>query len=269
MASPETIADRYKKIMEMQDDNDAYTLLLAEYKDFLSPMIDNPAFNELKKSAKFISFLTQICLTEELSYEQRVYCNSMIYKSMMNASTMMKKLLLNLGYVVNRNIATQLIGCGLDQNMASYIAVARKSSFYPRDCISRMNFCIVCTAPDFMTAKRIADIYCIVCNTTDDIKKLFEITMKDAFVYKSDDSWITQDHIKTAKNMDSALLSILNSLNIDSLFNILEEYYQDCQMLNLDEDDVRFSFRHFNCDGTFANIDAVLMSLASHKHYLP
>ena len=269
MASPEVIADRYKKIMAMQDDNDAYTLLTTEYKDFFSPMIDDPAFEELKKSAKFISFLTQICLTEELSYEQRVYCNSMIYKTMMNASTTMKKLLLNLGYVVNRNICTQLIGCGLDQNMASYIAVARKSSFYPRDCISRMNFCIVCISSDFMTAKRIADIYCIVCNTTDDIKKLFEVTMKDSFIYKSDASWITNDHIRTARNIDSALLSILNSLDYDVLFNILEEYYQDCQIANLDEDDVRFSFRQFNCDGTFANIDAVLLALSNHKHYLP
>ena len=95
MASPEIIADRIKKIMEMQNDNDAYTLLMSEYKDFLSPMIEDKSFDELKKSAKFISFLTQICLTVDLSYEQRVYCNSMIYKSMNDATTLMKSLLLN------------------------------------------------------------------------------------------------------------------------------------------------------------------------------
>jgi hypothetical protein len=93
--------------------------------------------------------------------------------------------------------------------------------------------------------------------------------MKDAFIYKSDATWITPEHIKTAKNMDSAILSILNSLDYAVLFNIMEEYYQDCKMMNLDEDDVRFSFRQFNCDGTFANIESVLMALSGHKHYLP
>ena len=267
MTGPQIIAEKLKPILTLPDE-EAYLLLSKEYKDFLSNINDDPCFNEFKRSAKFISLLTQVCLAFQLSYEERVYCNAMVYKEINDVSESMKELLLNLGHAANRIMVSAFRKCGLDRTMAIFLAIARKSSFQPKDCISRMNFVIMCTSPDLMTTQRITDIYCASCSTVEDVGRLFMYTIKDAFIYNSDEKWITQSHLLIANRMNSALLSILESLPDTQLFNILEEYHSDAISMHLDEEDVRFSFTKFNCM-LFPKIANVLNEMAKHRHYLP
>jgi hypothetical protein len=270
-SGPENIAQKIKPVLELPDE-EAYLLLASLYKEFLSNINNNPCFDEFKASARFLSLLTQVCLANQLTYEERVYCNAMIYKQINKANDTLKVILINLGLVANRKMVQAFIDCGLDRTMSSFLAVARKSSFQKKDCISRMNFAILCTSDELMTTKRITDIYCASCSSIEDVYMLFIYTLKDSFIYDKNNGadWIEKSHLIIADRMNSAILSILESLNKDDLSSILEAYYlYEVLEKNIDEEDIRISFKNINSN-VFPNIASVVSRLAKEKNiYLP
>lgn len=267
MVGPQSIAERLEPVLSLPDEQ-AYLVMVSEYKNFLSNVNDHPCFDSFKKSGRFISLLTQVCLSKQLTFEERVYCNAMIYKEINEVSEPMKELLLNLGHAANRSMVSAFKKCGLERPMAIFLAVARKSCFQPKDCTSRMNFVIMCTSPELMSVQRITDIYCASCSSVEDVNRLFSYTIRDVFIYNSDEEWITPAHLTIAQRMNIAILSILESLDENQIFYILEEYHSDALMFNLDEEDVRFSFKNLNCM-TFPKITKVLNDMAKQRHYLP
>lgn len=266
---PEMIANFMRPILTM-DDESAYKILCSTYKEFLSNINDHPCFDEFKSSIKFITLLTQVVLANELTYEERVYCNAIVYKQINTASDTMKVILLNLGLAANRKMVGTFIKCGLDRKMSTFLAVARKSSFQKKDCISRMNFIIMCTSPDLMTTKMITDIYCASANTIEDVYQLFIYSVKDNYIENNDDEWVTDSHRTISSRMDSAIFSILESIPQNELESMLEAYYIfEVKENKLDEDDVRFSFKNIN-PVVFPNLAAALDKVVNQRgHILP
>ena len=158
--------------------------------------------------------------------------------------------------------------CGLSQILASYLAVVRKSSFDKSDNINRLNFAITCLEPELMTVQRITDIYAMLCNTVDDIELLFTTTMLDTYVFKATDSWITNKILMTAKNMNSSLLSLLESLNPQAIESIFMEYNQIIDNGGYNQFDVRFSLASID-KNVFPNIYYMVNYLYSKNVYLP
>lgn len=266
---PEQIAEKLKPVLTLPEE-EAYLLLASLYKEFLSNINSDPCFNEFKSSARFLSLLSQVVLANQLTYEERVYCNAMIYKQINHASDTLKVILINLGIVANKKMVQAFIDCGLDRTMSAFIAVARKSSFSKKDCISRMNFVILCTSKELMTTKRITDIYCASCNSIEDVYMLFIYTAKDSFVYdkNNDADWIEESHITIANRMNNAILSILESLDPDNLTSILEAYYlYEVVEKKMDIEDVRISFKNIQ-PNVFPNIASVVAKLTKEKRIL-
>lgn len=263
---PEIIAQRLEPILTSSFE-EGYKILKEEYKNFLSNVNDNPVFDKFKSNTNFLIVLSQVCISFPLSYEERVYCNAMIYKQMNTANDFTKSILINIGFLINRTIVYKLMNCGLDIFLSTYIAVARKSSFDVKDNISRLNFCINCVGPQFMTVQRITDIYCAVADTYDEISELFYYLMNDPYVYISDAEWITPDVKQTAKNMDYAVINIIESLPTEVIERILMNYYNSCRMNRSTVDDVRFSFKHFEVL-KFPKIASVLDQLSRTHIYL-
>lgn len=263
---PEIIAQRLEPILSSSFE-EGYNILKNEYKNFLSNINDHPVFDKFKNDNKFLLVLSQICISHPLTYEERVYCNAMIYKQMNSANDFTKSTLINIGFIINRIIVYKLMNCGLDIFLSTYIAVARKSSFDVKDNISRLNFCINCVGPQFMTVQRITDIYCAVADTYEEISDLFYYLMNDPYVYISDSSWITPEVKQTAKNMDYAVINILESLPVEEIERILLNYYESCKMNRATVDDVRFSFKHFEVH-KFPKIASVLDQLSRTHIYL-
>ena len=264
---PELIAEKLKPVLTLPEE-EAYLLLASEYHEFLSNINNDPCFDEFKSSARFLTLLTQVVLANQLTYEERVYCNAMIYKQINGANDTLKVLLINLGMVANRKMTEVFIKCGLDRTMSSFIAVARKSSFQKKDCISRMNFVILCTSTELMTTKRITDIYCASCSSIEDVYMLFIYTAKDSFVYDKNNGadWIGESHITIANRMNSAILSILESLDEADLMNILEAYYlYEIVEKKIEPDEIRISFKNLKYD-SFPNLVRCTNRLAKEKH---
>lgn len=269
VSGPTTLAKRLIKVEKLNDEF-AYMLVKKEYKNFLSSMIDDPAFDKVKISSKFINALIQVCIECELTYEERIYCNSMIYKQLPKLSNIyLRKIYYILGLVVNKTIVTKIMDeCHLDQILSSYLAVIRKSSFSKKENVARLNFSIMCLDPNLMTAQRITDLYCAVYNNSEDIKELFLNIVTDVYVYNSDEDWITDDILKTAKNMEIAILSILDSLDMNSIENILLEYSRIVMLNDLDTDEVRISFNKIDRN-SFKNISIILNEFERKNIILP
>ena len=259
--SPSSLANVFLNIDSMSDE-ECYNILSKNYSVFLSKEINSPHFDRLRRSSRFISLLTQVCIEHDLTYEQRVYCNSMLYTELTKTdNTYMQKVYYILGWVVNKDMVGKVMECNVDQVLATYLVISRKSTFNNKDNVSRLNFSIMCSSPETMTVQRITDIYCAIFNTVSDIKELFLLNIRDTYVFTSDEEWITPDILTVARNMDSAIISILDSLPVNALEKMLTEYNNMCIIDELDEDDVRFSFRDIDIN-KFRHIGIVMVRLA-------
>lgn len=269
ISGPISLAKIFSKIDNMNDE-EAYDLIRKYYKEFFTNAILDTAYDSLKQSTRFINLLIQVCIDYTLSYEERVYCNSMIYNEFIkfNDKKYIQKLYFILGMVVNRTVTNRIMNCGIDSILSIYLAVARKSSFDKNTNISRLNFCITCSDPNVMTIQRITDLYCELFNTKEDIKDLFLNIAKDTYVFNSDDEWITDDILTIAKNMNIAILSILDTLDLDYIELILMKYHDMITIENIDESDARISFKYLD-KNQYRSISLILDKLASKDIFLP
>lgn len=269
ISGPISLAKIFSKIDNMNDE-EAYDLIRKYYKEFFTNTILDTAYDSLKQSTRFINLLIQVCIDYTLSYEERVYCNSMVYNEFIkfNDKKYIQKLYFILGMVVNRTVTNRIMNCGIDSILSIYLAVARKSSFDKNINISRLNFCITCSDPNVMTIQRITDLYCELFNTKEDIKDLFLNIAKDTYVFNSDDEWITDDILTIAKNMNIAILSILDTLDLDYIELILMKYHDMITIENIDESDARISFKYLD-KNQYRSISLILDKLASKDIFLP
>ena len=269
ISGPISLAKIFSNIDNMNDE-EAYDLIRKYYKEFFTNTILDTAYDSLKQSTRFINLLIQVCIDYTLSYEERVYCNSMIYNEFIkfNDKKYIQKLYFILGMVVNRTVTNRIMNCGIDSILSIYLAVARKSSFDKNTNISRLNFCITCSDPNVMTIQRITDLYCELFNTKEDIKDLFLNIAKDTYVFNSDDDWITDDILTIAKNMNIAILSILDTLDLDYIELILMKYHDMITIENIDESDARISFKYLD-KNQYRSISLILDKLASKDIFLP
>ena len=268
VSDPNPLYDKLSKISSSSLE-DGYKIARDNCKEFFSNIINYPIYDGIKKDPKFVIALIQACMDIELTLDQRINCNSMIYKqlSISHSSPYLERLYSYLGLIVNRNMSYKFMKCGIPQILASYLAVVRKSSFDPKANINRLNFAITCLDPQVMTVQRIADIYATISNTIDDIKLLFIATMLDTYVFKNKDKWITDKVMQTARNMNSALLSILESVGIEHIGSILLEYNEVIESNGLVIDDVRFSLSDIDRN-LFPCISYMVDSLIAKQIYL-
>ena len=101
---------------------------------------------------------------------------------------------------------------------------------------------------------------CAIFNKVSEIKDLFLLIIRDTYVFTSEESWITDDILKIANNMNFAVLSLLESLDHDKLKGILRDYGNMALFEELKTKDVRFSFKKIDFTN-FPNIFHVLIEL--------
>ena len=248
VSGPSLLVERLKDIDNMTD-NELYDILKTSYHIFLSNSINSPIFKTLRQHPRFIIVLSQIVVEVDLTLEQRVYCNAMLYKELSNLNpenTTLQRVYYILGMNANYNMTKKIMDAGIKQALAIYLAIVRKSSFNNSDNISRLNFTIVCDKPDVMTVQTITNVYCAIFNTVEDIKNLFLLTIRDTYVFTANESWITEDTLRIASNMNFAVLSLLESLPIVKIKDILKEYGTMAMIDDLELEDVRFSFKRLD-----------------------
>lgn len=267
-SGPTILAKRLSNLDRLPDEF-AYRLVKQEYKSFLSYIDRSEELNFLKSNTRFLTYLIQVCMEETLSYEDRIYCNNMIY-NMFPVNQYIAKLYTFLSTVVNNNMTHKIINnCEFNQVSSSYIAVARKSSFRQDENIIRLNSAIICIGLDpsnNISVDKIIKLFSTIYTNIRDLTELFLNILKDNYVYQSDDDWITPEVIYISNCINRAILTIIESQPEPIIEEMMLRAYNMISIESLDHTDLRFSLK--DIDKTiYPKIISVLNNLTKKEIY--
>lgn len=268
-----------KKILHNAEipDDELYNFIKSQYKQILKVIYEmsDPAYIKFFTSHKFINNLSSVLGQVKITDDIRMYCNKIIYDYItfdgMHQDT--ASLMINLSYVVNRDMIMQLRGIGLSDENANYIALAGKSSDKDTINVRRVNFIIATTVSDmwanlddeenmFQAEQLIIKIYERMFKT---LTILFEACMFD--VYDPNASYIT-DKIDCMYSLTSiAILRILNNFPVQDIRQVLYAYSLDSNVLSQSGRRPRFSLHNLSAD--FGRISYVVEQLAVEGIYVP
>ena len=248
----------------------AYRLVKQEYKSFLYNIEKFEELNFLKENTRFITFLIQVCMEEELSYEDRIYCNSMIY-NMFPVNQYLAKLYTFLSTIVNNNMTHKIMNiCEFNQVSSSYIAVARKSSFSFDENITRLISSIICIGLDVsnnISVDKIEKLFNLIYPDTKEISQVFLHLLKDNYIYRSDEDWITSDIIYISNMINKAVLNIIESKDEPVIDNILMQVHNMISIEGLEYEDLRFSLKKLD-KSIYPKINTSINNLYRNDIYL-
>lgn len=208
-------------------DNLAYSLVKKEYKNFFSPAGLDGSLDELKLNSRFIILLSQVIKDARgLGYQEQVYANNIILNMLSKVvnDLNMKNLYYELAKDVNFYeifLLNHLVG--LDNRLSIIMAVTSKASFDPDTNISRVLFTISCSDLNIMTVERIRDILFFLFGK-DNYEDIFMVNIKDTYLNTHDDEWINDSIININRNIDTAILINLNSLDINKVHHAILKY---------------------------------------------
>lgn len=182
------------------------------------------AFSNLRFVAAFCTTISNVQLTEL----QSICCNKLIYDYMTSKSKneMIVTQLFGLGWNINRNYLAPLYGKGLDQMIATHLAIARYSTTHDTLAARRVNVVIMNSPSSMMTEEVIKDIYdCFFCKS---LRGLFNgIMFDDSLDYiDEEDSEFAEEQEDIYATITLALLDILNDIPLDMLCQLLKSYAQ-------------------------------------------
>lgn len=260
--NPLALKDKLKNIDSI-DDRELYTLLKDGYDTLLSAIFtDNDIeYLDLFTNPRFISVMIQVMSTvNNISHINRTYINKIVYDyiTLSESDQYIKQLLHSLSKTVNKDVLPKLLGLGLREDIAVYLALARFSSQKEIVNVKRVNFVIMTSPIEIMTEQMIVYIY---EKLFDRITPLFTGTMIDNC--KQD---MSPDMEEIYSTISLAVLDILNLMPSADIRKVLISYVGDYQALYL-QNGYRFSLQCLSND--YARINAVVEALKFENIYVP
>lgn len=232
------------------NDQQLYELVLKCYDNILSDIFINGNTEVQQKyltilvHPRFLTVLNQVMYKVQLSYDNRIYCNKIIYDYMSlntNDDQYIKDLLLALARTVNRDIIPILIGLGLPEEVATFLTISKFSSKKELVNIKRLNHAICLSDPGVMTEEMIINIYEKLINN---ITLLFEGIMFDLCNFNT----VSEDYADIYSLISLAVLSILNNLPSETIRSVLVAYAGDFYSIMNTNQYVRFSMQSLSMD---------------------
>lgn len=263
-------SDQYKQLDERLDmidsmsDEEVFSILFNNIGLFLNNDINNPKYDFLKTSSKFIHSLINVVEYRGLTYEERILLNDMVYHSLLkkNLSSYICALYYILGKTVNTNKVLEIMDtCKLSMSYSSILAVARKSSFDNQVNLKRFLDAIMCIDKKIVSDQLISDILCVNLSHVDEIKDLFIYIMMDSGSLLHD-KYIKTNCIDIYNHLINAIIAIVNSLEDTQIRNIIESYYGEVSI----NGGIIVDLRKYTMN-IFPKIDYMIKSVFDHKYY--
>lgn len=264
------LLDKLRNIDAMSE-KETYELLKGSYSHILSDIFgcNNRDYRFLLTSTKFLTILTQVVTEVQLTYDEIVHCNKFIYDYIVYAEQdeYVRKLTFMLGEAVNKSNSRKLLGCGIDEALAIFLAVANRSTFKDEVNIKRVNFTIATSDSEIMSVQRIINIYEVLFKR---IGKLFTTTMFDIGISTCDDSWVTQEVLEVNNNITLANLYILESMEPIEITRVLLNYAEEFKMIyGMNRNAVRFSLHDLKDRPNFIKIPIIVKQLEGDDIIVP
>lgn len=234
----EGFVNRFSNIDSMSD-SDLAVLVHQNYTTILDAInnmppesqdVNNPYYVSLVglfTNMRFVTILCNILRNEKqlLGLDRTIYLNRIIY----NYTTVpakkditIERLLIDLGDIINADDLPILLQIGLPRNIASKIAVARRSSKNEEICIKRVNLIIYNTGDlSIMNEQMIVDIYQYLFNNS--VSSLFNGIMFDVYS-KQDLNNATEDQREIYSLCVTAVLELLKNMPTASIRMVLSSY---------------------------------------------
>lgn len=235
----------------------SYTYILDEVSK------KNYSFIPMFTNIKFVTSFLQIIRSVQLNEQERITVNKICYDylTLAQRDEIITSILFNMSRVVNQSVIPGLLGLGLNEQLASYLALARFSSSKDLINVKRVNFIIMSQPSILMTEQMIIDIY---SKLFDSVTPLFTGTILD--VEEFDEEIDTEDQELVYSTISNAVLDILETLTLDQIrqvllsYNITRESYYSGKP-------VRFTMNALSDD--YNRINIVNESLNKEGIYLP
>jgi len=238
----------YNKLdnLDKLSDKEIYVFLKTYYNELLSLVFEkkNQKYISYFKDSRFLSIFIQVINSlREISYTNRVQCNKIAYDYYIleDGDEYQKQLLLSLSKTVNRDVIPSLIGIGLKEDLASYLALARFSSQNESTNVRRINFIIISSSIKLMTEQMIVWIY---EKLFDHVTELFQTIMLDTY---DENSCYSEEMQEIHSIISLAILDILNSMPTNDIRSILLSYATSYTTLHTGEK-TRFSMQSLSND---------------------
>lgn len=246
----DTIPENDLKMMVAKN----YTIIFKDYTDYI----------KLFMNEKFLKVLIEVVSKVNLTVQEKVTCNSIIYEYLIlletNNNPSIKFALISLSKVVNKELVNILLSNRLSGELASCIAFTRYSSLDEKVNIKRINFLLSQQCIEYATMK---NLYRILFSN---LILLFTYTMFDT--YQTIEEWMTTEFIQNHNNISRIVLELLEEAPFDAIRVVLSSYANDFSMLHRsDKSSVRFSLREYTID--YPRVRQMICILDSQGIYVP
>lgn len=230
------------------DEKELYEIVKTSYHNILKNVFNKPTEEALSTitNPKLIKCLTHVFNSVNISYDEKIYCNKLVYDYITsdNHDTYIKDLLMMMIKIVNKDDILKLQSINIPESTANYIALAKSSSFVEELNIKRMNFVICQSHEKYMNTQTIVYIYEKMCSN---LSPLFIGTMFD--VYNDEEYWATNELMEIYASCSLAVLHMLNNSPAQSIKTVLLQYTETFnKMYKNDISRVRFSLKSISSD---------------------
>lgn len=250
--------------LDSLEDKELFEILRDSYEAILSDIFvdKNEYYLHLFTNSRFLSIMIQVISSiNNISHTNRTYINKIVYDylTLDKKDQYVKQLMYSLSKMVNKDILPRLLGLGLQEDLAIYLALARFSSQKEIVNVKRLNFVIMTAPIEVMTEQMIVYIY---EKLFDRVTPLFVGTMIDNC--KQDMSAEMEEIYST---ISLAILDILNTMPSNDIRKVLISYVGDYQAVYY-KSGYRFSMQCLSND--YARINAVVEALYANENiYVP
>ena len=255
-------------------DDRLYEIIKESYSNILQDLFNNVGdiYKKHFQNDRFLNtFIRVMQSCKSFTPEQRTYCNHLAYDylTLPGATKYMKELFLTLSKTVNRDIIPALLGIGLEEPLATKIALARYSSFDEGINIQRLNVVLMnALNPDTTESSDIIKIY---GKLFDHLSVLFNTVMFSTIQIPEDSTELSQEDID-AIEIDGlfglAVLDILVTQPIDIISQVLKNYATEFAMKHASNPNaVRFSMKHMASD--YDRLTYVIENVLGDEYYIP
>ena len=254
--STETLQEELENIDTMSASR-LYNVMKSSYKLFLNEVFNNKNqyYIYLLTNEKFLNvFIEVMAYVTDLDKDIIMNINKIAYDYtiLSDRNENIKNLLFSLSRIINRSVIPKLVGLGLSENYASYLALARYSSKDEILNIRRLNYIIMSGDTEVITCQMIVRIY---EKLFDDFVDLFKGVMFDTMMYSN----VPLNAPEIYNRISYSITGMLNNLPSNLINKVLKEY-----IISYYNNFPRYSYR-FSLKIIPVNFDRVLKVLNDIK----
>lgn len=222
----------------------------------------NNEFLPLFINSRFLTMFLQVIRSVQLTELQKITVNKICYDyhtTIMEKDSLVTDMLFNMSRVVNQNVLPGLLGLGLNEQLADYLALSRFSTTKDLVNVKRVNFIITRQPSSLMTEQMIVNIY---SKLYDSVTPLFTGTLLDVEEFEDED----EESSLIYSTISNAVLDILETLPLEQIRQVLLSYNITRVSFNQGKE-VRFTMNALSDD--YSRINMVVESLRQEGVYLP